>query len=126
MSGVVLTGEPMPVAAPTDAFAGIIPIVPTTRREFEKGDRARAFVRIYQRERASVVQVNARITDAADRIAVDKPDTLSESRFASHNAADYTYELPIASLSPGNYLLSIEAKLDKKTSVRRDVRFALR
>jgi hypothetical protein len=43
---VVLSSERAPFAAPKDAFAAIIPVVPTTQREFERSDRATAFVRI--------------------------------------------------------------------------------
>ena len=128
MSGVLLSGEPMPIAAPPDAFKGIVPVIPTTRREFEKQDRVRAFVRVYQGPRASssTVRMTARIVDAADRVAAETADTLAASRFTPHNAADFTYELPTASLQPGNYVLTLEARLDKRTTVRRDVRFTVR
>jgi hypothetical protein len=126
VSGIVLTSEPMPVAAPADAFTAILPIVPTTRREFERGDRVRAFMRIYQGARVASARVTVRITDAGDRASAETADVLAASRFAPHGAADFTYELPIASLGPGSYLLSIEAKLDAKTAARRDVRFAIR
>jgi hypothetical protein len=104
-----------------------VPVLPTTRREFEPRDRARAFMRLYQRTaRAEPVRVTARITDSGDRIVIETADTLAESRFAPHNAADFTYELPLASLASGNYMLSIEATLNPRTAVRRDVRFAIR
>ena len=126
MSGVIVTGEPMPIAAPREAFASLISVVPTTRREFETGDRVRAFVRIYQKARSEAVRVTVRITDAADRIATETAATLAASQFAPHDAADFTYQLPIASLAPGSYLLSIEASRDARTVARRDVRFIRR
>lgn len=126
LSGVILSGEAMPIAAPPDAFAALVPVVPTTRRQFERRDRVRAFVRVYQREPARIVQMVARITDAADRIAAEGSSVLAVSSFSPYKGADFTYELPTASLSPGSYLLSIEARLDTKTAVRREVRFGIR
>jgi hypothetical protein len=127
MSGLVLTAHPMPIAAPNDAFAAIVPIVPTTRREFERGDRVRAFTRVYQRPpNADAVQITTRISDAADRVAAEAASTLAAPRFTPHIAADFTYELPIASLTPGHYLLTVEVRLDRRTAVRRDVRFSVR
>jgi VWFA-related protein len=126
MSGVVLTADPMPVAEPRNAFAGVVPIVPTTRREFDRQDRVRAFMRVYLGGWPADVQVKARITDAANRIGAETTAAIAASRFTGRNAADFTYELPIASLGPGHYVLSIEARLDAKTTVIRSVRFAVR
>lgn len=126
MSGVILTGEPMPIAAPRDAFAALVPVVPTTRRGFDRQDRVRAFMRVYQTGSAGTIRITARVTDTADRVAAESADTLAVSRFAADNGADFTYELPLASLAPGNYLLSIEARRDARTAVHRDVRFAIR
>ena len=126
MSGVILAGEPMPLAAPRDAFAALVPVVPTTRREFEPQDRVRAFTRVYQRGRAEPVRVSVRVTDAAGRTTAETADTIAASTFDANNAADFTYELPLASLPPGSYLLSIEARRDARTDVRRNVRFTVR
>ena len=127
MSGMILTGEPMPIAAPPDAFAALVPVVPTTRRAFEARDRVRAFMRVYQqRAFLDTVRVTVRITDAADRVAAETAGTIAVSRFDEHTAADFIHELPIASLAPGNYVLSIEMRRDARTAVRRDVRFTRR
>ena len=127
LSGVVVSGDPVPTAAPRDAFAAVIPVVPTTRREFERGDRGTAFVRIYQRGKQpdAAVDVTARVTDANGAEVTSKNDTIAPARFGAARSADYTYELPLATLSPGNYLLTIESRLGALT-VRREVRFSLR
>jgi hypothetical protein len=127
LSGVVITADPAPTAAPVDAFAAIIPVVPTTRRDFERRDRGTAFVRIYQggKQAAAGVDITARLTDATGAEVTSKTDAVAPARFGTTRSADYTYELPLATLMPGAYLLTIEARLGAVT-VRRDVRFSLR
>ena len=52
MSGILLTAEPMPIAAPKDTFAALVPVVPTTRREFDRLTvSARSFACIRDHER---------------------------------------------------------------------------
>ena len=127
LSGVVVSGDPMPFAAPQDAFAGIIPVVPTTQREFEHSDRAHAFVRIYigGRQPPGRVDVTARITDANAAAVAVKTDGVAAERFETKRSTDYTYDLPLARLAPGSYLLTIEARADAVT-VRRNVRFSVK
>jgi hypothetical protein len=126
-SGVILTAEPMPIAAPPDAFAKVVPVVPTTRRDFERADRVRAFMRVYQRAaRAETVRVTTRITDASDRVVLERSAALDEPKPAQYSAADFTFEVPIGSLASGHYLLTLEASLNPRIAVRRDVRFAIR
>ncbi len=127
LSGVVVTADPPLAAAPPDAFAAIIPVVPTTRREFERGDRATALVRIYQggRQPAADVDVTVRLMDATGAEVVSRTDAVARTRFVPARSADYTYELPLATLTPGAYLLTIEGRLGSIT-VRRDVRFSRR
>ena len=102
-------------------------MVPTTRREFERGDRATAFVRIYQggRQPAADVDVTVRLMDATGAEVVSRTDAIAPARFVARRSADYTYELPLATLTPGAYLLTIESRLGSIT-VRRDVRFSRR
>ena len=44
---------------------------------------------------------------------------------ASHSA-DYQFELPLVSLAPGQYLLTIEASRKEKQTAHRDVVFSVR
>ena len=127
LSGVIVSSDPAPVAAPPDAFAKIIPVVPTTRRDFERGERGTAFVRIYQggKQPAAGVEVVVRLADANGAVVTSKTDAVTPGRFGAGRSADYTYELPLATLTPGAYLLTIECRLGAVTA-RRDVRFSLR
>jgi hypothetical protein len=125
LSGVLIGSEPAPVAAPKDAFAAIVPVVPTTKRQFERADRATAFVRIYTggKQPANGVAVIARVTDANGVDVVSRNDLVSAAAFRA-SAADYTYELPLSALRPGNFLLTIDAKLGAVTA-NRHLRFSV-
>lgn len=127
LSGVVISGDDMLVAAPKDAFATVIPVVPTTERDFSRLDRARAFVRIYQKGKqpAAPVDVTVRVTDANGSDVITKTGEVAADAFRAARSADYIYELPLRTLTPGAHLLTIEAKLGSITT-RRDVRFAVR
>lgn len=48
LSGVVLSSSAAPLAAPKDGLAKLLPVVPTTLREFRTGDTASVFLRVYQ------------------------------------------------------------------------------
>ena len=130
LSGLVVAAEPTLIAAPKDAFASIVPVVPTTKRDFDRSDRGSAFVRIYtaeaRREQAvNRVVVTARVTNAANAVVATRADEITADRFTPSHAADYTYELPLAALAPGPYLLTIDVAAAGHTA-RRDVRFSVR
>jgi VWFA-related protein len=125
LSGVMISSAPAPVAAPKDAFATIVPVVPTSQRQFGRADRATAFVRIYTggRQPENGVAVIARVTDAHGVDVVTRNDQVSARAFRA-GAADYTYELPLGAVRPGNFLLTVDAKLGA-VSATRHIRFSL-
>jgi len=125
LSGLVLGTR---AAAPNSTFADLLPLEPTTRREFATTDRVTAFARVYQalNDPAGAVSLTARITDASNRTAYDAKTFFTESDSAVTHSADYRLELPLASLTTGRYLLTIEAMRKPKQTVRRDVMFSVR
>jgi VWFA-related protein len=127
LSGVVITADPTLAAAPKDAFTGVIPVLPTTRREFDRGDRVTAFVRIHEGGRQAIapVGVTVEVTDAHGAVVTSRTDAIAAGAFSSRRSTDYTYDLPVARLAAGTYLMTIEARLGDITS-RRDVRFSVR
>jgi hypothetical protein len=127
LSGLVLSVTPGPVAAPGDRFADLLPVVPTTRREFVTGDQVAAFLRVYDggNQAAGPVDITARITDSADRIVFRTTGAVRPVPAGRLRVADYRLTLPIERLLPGPHLLTIEAKLGKDV-VRRDARFSVR
>jgi VWFA-related protein len=128
MSGVLLDVSPPPPSAPRGTLAAIAPIVPTSERAFQKLDRASAFVRVYQggSDPLESVTVTTRVVDEHDIAIADRVETLTADRFsATTRFADYRFELPIATMTRGEYLLTFEAAVGKVTK-RRDVRFTVK
>ena len=126
LSGVILSATPA-LKGGGDVLATLIPLVPTTRREFGREDAVTAFARVYQggRKSPSPVAVAVRVVDATDRQVFQRTDTLAATSFSTERAADYTLELPVSGFAPGEHVLRIEARAGKAIA-RRDVRFAIR
>jgi VWFA-related protein len=127
LSGLVLAVTPAVPSAGRDAFANLLPVVPTAQRELARTDRASAFLQVYQdADRLPLpASVTARIIDTSDRIMLDQVTQLSADQFADQHAADYRLDLPVERLERGEYLLTIEATQNKNTA-RRGVRFTVR
>jgi VWFA-related protein len=128
LSGVLLGSSPAVPSAPKDALASLVPFAPTAEREFARVDRALALVRVYEGGKAPLAPatLTVRLVNDHDVRVVDTTETLAPDRFnAATRAADYRFTLPIATLTPGQYLLTFEAALGK-TTARRDVRFTVR
>ena len=127
LSGVVLERIPALPVAPRDALADVIPVVPTTAREFAPTDRVSAFLRVYQGgRRPSAAQVAARVVNGRNETVFEQTTPVGAERFDRNSRSfDYRLDLPLAPLATGEYLLTIEAIVDKLRE-RRDVRFALK
>jgi VWFA-related protein len=126
LSGVVLAASPSVLSAPKDAFANLLPVVPTAQRHFTRTDRVTAFLRVYQRVSKPVqpTSVTVRIVDVSDRVLVNEVTSLTADRFTTSHAADHRIDLPIERLGSGAYLLTIEASQGEYTA-RRGVRFTV-
>jgi VWFA-related protein len=127
LSGIVLGAILAVPSAPKDAFAGLLPLVPTAQRSFAPTDRATAFVQIYEEAAGTPrpASLRAWITDADDRPVFDETVPLTSDRFGAKYGADYRLDLPLARLDRGEYLLTIE--VSERTNVaRRGVRFTVR
>ena len=124
LSGVVLSVSPGVVSGPKDRLASLIPVVPTTLREFTAGDQVTAFLRVYQggKNLPAVESGSAHIVDAAGKTAFATEETLGPDRFTKSRAADYLLDVPIARLGRGPHLLMVQATLGDET-VQRAVRF---
>lgn len=125
LSGVVFGLRP---SKPDGPFRDLFPVEPTPRREFAANNHVTAFVRVYQSERddSLPVTLSRRIVDGSNRTVHEFSDTVFEKGKQGSHSADYQFELPLASLAPGQYLLTIEATRNRKQTVRRDVVFSIR
>jgi VWFA-related protein len=126
-SGLVLSAVPSVAVAPRDAFAKLIPVVPTSRRNFWRTDQVVSFLRLYQGGKTiAPVNVNLQIRDATDRAVFEDSQLIEGAEFTvmQRRSADHRVQLPISELAPGPYLLSVEANAGGR-SLRRDVRFVI-
>jgi hypothetical protein len=126
LSGIVLAASPPGPVAPKDAFAHLLPVVPTAKRRFARTDRVTVFVRVYQggRGAAQPATVTVKTTDVNDRVVATTVATLAADAFAPARAADYQLDLPLDRLEPGEHLLTVEAARESLTA-RRSVRFSV-
>jgi hypothetical protein len=124
LSGLVLSAEPAVKAAPRDVLAALVPVVPTTARAFVPSDRVAAFVRIYQGGTRSLqaVKLEAVLTDGRGGYHQVRGDQLAPAQFSAHREADCTVDLPLATLTPGPYLLTVRAAAGERTA-ERHIRF---
>lgn len=117
LSGVTVDVAGHPSAAP----------VPTTRRVFRRGEQVRALMQIYQgtqrTEPIVSVTVRVQILDAKGTAVRDQSMPFSDKTF-SNRRADCVMTLPVANLPAGEYLLKLEASLDRRTAGRA-LRFAV-
>jgi VWFA-related protein len=123
LSGVVMGRQS---SAAGSAFHDLIPVSPTTRRQFGTSDHISAFVRAYQAEKDDPlpVTITTRIVDSSNRTVVEAKKPLAADRPA--RSADYEFDVPLSSLASGPYLLTIEATRKANQKAHRDVVFAVR
>jgi VWFA-related protein len=126
LSGVVLHRGAL--RAPADALAGVVPVVPTTVREFSTAERVTAFLRIYQggRQPVSPAQLITRILDDEDRAVFEETTAFGLAQFGTRHSAEHQLLLPLSGLKPGAYVLSFEATSSKRSAERRAIRFQVR
>ena len=126
-SPIVLGTPPGPTR--TDPLAPLLPIVPTTAREFTAADRVIALVELFSGDVpiSEPVQIEARIVGADDRLDTEVPaSTIPAEAFAESRSARYMMDLPLAGLKSGLHLLSITATFERSRIVRRDLVFRVR
>jgi hypothetical protein len=109
LSGLVVAASPSGSASPSDAYADLLPVVPTARRIFRPTDRVTVFARSYQGGRQTVVPATAtaRIVDAANKEVFRSETPLVAQASGALRSADYTLALPVDRLGPGHYLLTV-------------------
>jgi VWFA-related protein len=127
LSGVALESASAPYAAPKGALAAVMPIVPTTDRDFETSGQVKTFLQVYQGGKSPVapVTLTTSILDEHDVKVFSSESSLDPERFATNRAADVTFTLPLDKLMPGTHLLAFEATSGKATA-RREVVFTVR
>jgi VWFA-related protein len=127
LSGILLGWAPAgrPPAAPS--ADDLAPIVPTARREFAPTDQVTAFLRLHQGLGRALMPgyLVAQILNERDARVFQQELRLVPAQFGANRAMDYTLEVPIGRLEPGEYVLTIEVT-HGNVKARRDARFAIR
>jgi hypothetical protein len=128
VSGVVVESVPSGATAPIGAFDNLLPVVPTTNREFGPNQQVTAFVRIYQGGTGSAkpVTVHTKILNESDAAVGTGKDMVYGTDFrVGGRAADYRFPVPVKMLPSGLYLLTMDFDLDGKV-VQRSVQFKIK
>jgi hypothetical protein len=109
-------------------LASVLPILPTSVRDFASGEPIEAFVRIYQGGTSDLapVTVVTEILDASDVSHFTSTQTLDLSSFDAGRGAPHRFPLPLSGLAPGPYLLSLTARLPGGRTARREVLLRVR
>lgn len=125
-SGLVVSTIPVPYAA-SPLLADTLPVTPTTGRVFTRDDAAEVFLRFYQGgpDRARNLPVSVRVADVNGEGIIQGDEVVPAGQFSDSGATDWRFSLPLDRLTPGEYLLTVEATLDDLSEVRH-LRFGVR
>ena len=128
LSGVLLTSDQRPVSSDNARIRDYVSTLPTAKRSFTAGERVSAFARVHQSMRSQPAAVNVSITlvDAGgvarfqQAVAIPAPALGTGDR-----SADVSVEIPVKTLAPGPYVLTLDA-MSSRGSARRSVIFEVR
>ena len=129
LSGVAIGRADGAAIAGRDAFARVLPFAPSSFREFARADKVGAMLRVYQSARrpARPVTVVTRLIDEAGAQVQENSVVYEPARFADGKGVEHRFELPLAALAPGDYLLQFAAGSGEGgAQAQRDVRFSVR
>ena len=127
LSGLVFTSAAGGAPAMPDDLAGVVPVLPTTRREFAAGDAVTVFFRVYRGERVPPpVKLTTRVVNERDEEVFLDEETLDAARFTGSPASlDRRFALPLAVVGPGQYLITVSASTEGNAT-EQNARFAVR
>lgn len=129
LSNIVMVGAKTTSAVPPEFLATVLPVAPTTMREFTRVEGAVAFLRIYQGtgrdEALAAVDVRAKVLNARDEAVIAQSLRFTTAEFTTNRGADCRITLPISRLPSGEYLLSVEATMAERIAGRA-LRFRVR
>jgi hypothetical protein len=128
LSNIVLAAASGTVTVSPDSALDLLPVVPTTRRNFSRSANLVAFLRVYQgfanKSALAPVTVTASITDRNDKVRIQQTREFKTADFDSSRSAGAGFTLPLSALEPGEYILSIQGVLGPRVAGRA-VRFVV-
>ena len=112
----------------TDRLAGLIPLVPTTARDFAPGTAVTAYLRVLQGGTGEVaaVKMSVQVLNTGDAKVFESASTIEPAAFGEARSAPFEVPLPLDKLERGQYLLSIAAERADGAKTRSDVIFRVR
>ena len=129
LSSIIIGATAGTLTAPKDFLTALLPVVPTARRAFARTGRLVGFLRIYQGTSRTdplvPVQLRSSVIDSRGQVVADQGDVLDVGRFEKERTADHYFALPLANLTPGEYLLRTEATMGARVAGRA-VRFSVK
>ncbi|HEX5109989.1 MAG TPA: VWA domain-containing protein [Vicinamibacterales bacterium] len=126
MSGIVLVEPEVatpPLLVGDEGLEGTPAATATTRRRFARGETITALAEVYSDNRTKVDNFGVTATIHTAQGAKVKTET-PERPGAQPGRSGYTVRLPLAALTPGDYVLTMEAKAGRR-SVTRQVPFSV-
>ena len=130
MSGVTLTSataRKIPTLLPRDPLGEALPGPPIATRSFERDDTIALFAEVYEnrssKDAPGTIEVKTELLDASGRV-IPVSSEKRESTAATRKSGGHGFAARIAlkDVSPGSYVLRVEARSDKATEpVRRSV-----
>jgi hypothetical protein len=131
LSGVVIATPRVNLIGapePPDKVREVVPVTPTTVREFPRGGRATAFARVYQGGGRALEDVAVTVTILAGdgRQVLERAGTLAAAQFEPDRQTDLRMELPLPAFEPGEYLLTITIAGSDDDAATRQVPFRVR
>jgi VWFA-related protein len=126
LSDVVLSTVPSLRAATHNVFVRLLPVQPTSSREFPRTILVSALVRIYRavEQNAAAPSIRTTLTDSSGRVVMDTNEAIDVARLDTRGAADVQIRIPIKDLAIGEYLLKVEAT-SATVRAQRTARFTL-
>ncbi|HET9468547.1 MAG TPA: VWA domain-containing protein [Vicinamibacterales bacterium] len=105
----------------------LLPVVPTTAREFATREKISAFIRVYQggRQAPGSVTLTTRISNERDEQVLQQSLDVGPDQFLKYRATDHQFEIPLNRLEAGEFLLTVEAAAGELRESR-NVRFTVR
>jgi hypothetical protein len=126
VSGLMLEATPAWARTSDDRVRALIPVLPTTRRQFANSDSVTLFFRIHQRPGRAPKEVTRtlRITNERDEVVSNLSEILPAAAFGV-SGAEQRITLPISRLGAGQYLVSVELTARGESALERQLSFAV-
>jgi VWFA-related protein len=108
-------------------MADVVPARPIARRDFDRQEHVTAFISGYHVSGAlpAPIEIVSRIVDDENHKKFEQKASLSAGDFGASQSASYQMDIPLSTLEPGAYLLTMETRAGKGKTTRY-VRFSVR